>query len=145
MKKFSLLLFLLLATASCPLGCTPTVSREKQEAIRQFIKTEIVDSLEQDYRSHGMTITVVVTDIAFDRLTKREMPQDNRYDVLGRASYVIKGKRAWRDREGNLVTLGPEQAITHWFTCGILEDRYLGTLRRDDRNRLSFYADKPES
>ena len=41
------------------------------------------------------------------------------------------------------IQLGPEQEITHWFSCGILEDRYLGTLMKDDRNRLQFYADNP--
>ena len=48
---------------------------------------------------------------------------------------------------GNNVTkvsqLGPEQEITHWYSCGILEDRYLGVLLKDDRNRFTLYADNP--
>lgn len=116
---------------------------DKKKKIESFLKTVVVDTLEQDYRSHGITITVQVTSLTIDRITKKETDQDNVYFAQGRVSYIIKGKRTWQDKEGNPIQLGPEQEITHWYTCGILEDRYLGALRKDDRNGLQFYADKP--
>jgi hypothetical protein len=119
------------------------VSNEKKEQIGKFIKTVVVDTLEQDYRSHGMTITVLVTSLTIDRIAKKETGQDNVYFAQGSVSYIIKGKRTWHDKEGNLIQLGPEQEITHWYTCGILEDRYLGAFLKDDNNRLQFYADNP--
>ncbi len=121
-----------------------TVPQQKKEAIQAYLKKTVVSFLEEDYHRHGMAMTAVVTDLTIDRVTKKETPQDAIYAVEGRVSYRIKGKRTWKDQEGNLVDLGSEQEITHWFTCGLLEDRYLGTLRADDRNRLVFYADKPE-
>lgn len=120
-----------------------TVPKTKVEEIENFLKTIAVDTLEQDYRRHNITITVLITNVTIDRITKTETKQDNAYIVNGRVSYMIKGKRMWHDKEGNLIQLGPEQEITHWFSCGILEDRYLGALRKDDRNRLQFYADNP--
>ena len=120
-----------------------TMPNDKKKKIEDFLKTVVVDTLEQDYRSHGMTITVLVTSLTTDRITKKETAQDNVYIVNGRLSYIIKGKRTWHDKEGNLIQLGPEQEIAHWFSCGILEDRYLGVFTKDDRNRLQFYADNP--
>jgi hypothetical protein len=119
------------------------VPDDKKKKIEDFLKTVVVDTLEQDYRRHNITITVQVTNITIDRITKTKTKQDNVYIVNGRVSYMIKGKRAWHDKEGNLIQLGPEQEITHWFSCGILEDRYLGALLKDDRYRLQFYADNP--
>lgn len=119
------------------------VPNDKKEKIKNFLKTVVVDTLEQDYRGHGITITVQVTNVTIGRITKNETDQDNVYFAQGRVSYIIKGKRTWQDKEGNRIQLGPEQEITHWFSCGILEDRYLGALIKDDRNRLQFYADNP--
>ncbi len=119
------------------------VPEDKKKKIEGFLKTVVVDTLEQDYRSHGMTITVLVTSLTIDRITKKETEQDNRYFAQGRVSYIIKGKRTWQDMEGNPIQLGPEQEITHWYTCGVLEDRYIGVLLKDDRNRLQLYADNP--
>jgi hypothetical protein len=119
------------------------VPDDTKKRIEVFLRTVVADALEQDYRSHGITITVPVTSLTIDRITKKETDQDNVYFAQGRVSYIIKGKRTWRDKEGNLIQLGPEQEITHWFSCGVLEDRYLGTFRKDDRNRLQFYADNP--
>ena len=116
---------------------------DKKKKIVDFLKTVVVDTLEQDYRRHNITITVHVTNITIDRITKKETDQDNVYFAQGRVSYIIKGKRTWQDKEGNLIQLGPEQEITHWYSCGILEDRYLGAFMKDDRNRLQFYADNP--
>jgi hypothetical protein len=120
-----------------------TVPDNKKKKAEDFLKTVVVDALEQDYRSHGIAITVQVTSLTIDRITKKETDQDYVYAAQGRVSYIIKGKRTWQDKEGNLIQLGPEQEITHWYTCGILEDRYLGALRKDDRNLLQFYADDP--
>ncbi len=119
------------------------VPDDKKGKIEKFIRALAADTLEQDYRSHGITITVLVTNVTIDRITKKETEQDNVYFAQGKISYIIKGKRTWRDKEGNLIQLGPEQEITHWYTCGVLEDRYLGALFKDDRNRLQFYADNP--
>jgi len=145
MKKVTLLLALLLSAAGVYwlLGGPRPVPQDKIEAIRDFLKTTVAESLRQEYRSHGMTISVLVASVTIDRITKKETEQDNMYFAQGRVSYIIKGKRTWRDKEGNLIQLGPEQEITHWFSCGVLEDRYLGTFREDDRNRLQFYADNP--
>ena len=120
-----------------------TVPNDKKKKIEEFLKTVVVETLEQDYRSHGMTITVLVSSLTIDRITKKETDQDNVYFAQGRVSYIVKGKRTWRDKEGNLIQLGPEQEITHWYSCGILEDRYLGVLLKDDRNRFTLYADNP--
>jgi hypothetical protein len=119
------------------------VPNDKKKRLEDFLKKTVVETLEQDYRSHGMTITVLVTYVTADGITKKETDQDNVYFAQGRVSYIIKGKRTWRDKDGNLIRLGPEQEITHWYTCGVLEDRYLGTLMKDDRNLLQFYADNP--
>jgi hypothetical protein len=119
------------------------VPDDKKKKVEDFLKAVVVDTLEQDYRSHGMGVTVLVTGVTVDRITKTETEQDNVYFAQGRVSYIIKGKRTWRDTEGNRIQLGPEQEITHWFSCGVLEDRYLGSLLKDDRNRLQFYADNP--
>jgi hypothetical protein len=143
-KTFIPIALLLFAAAVYLLASGPdTIPKDKTEAIRDFLKKAIAESLEQDYRSHGITITVLVTSLTVDRITKKETDQDNVYFAQGRVSYIIKGKRTWRDKEGNLMQLGPEQEITHWYTCGILEDRYLGVFLKDDRNRLQFYADNP--
>lgn len=125
-------------------ACTPTtVPAAKVEKIKQFLKTSIAERVQKDYQSHDLYIHVLVTDLAIDRITIKETAQDTVYDVQGRVSYVIQGKRNWIDKEGNAVQLGPEQVITHWFTSGVLEDKYLGTLFNDERNRFTFYADKP--
>lgn len=111
--------------------------------IKQFIRKEVADSLEEDYRSHNINISVLVTNVRMDRITKKETKQDNVYYARGSVSYRIKGKRRWADKEGNIIELDPEQEITHWFSCGILEDKYMGALLKDSRNRLTFYADNP--
>ncbi len=133
----------LLLICSLPLGCSPSVTPEKSQAIQRYLKTSIAESLEKDYRGHGMPVAASVTGLTIDRLTKKESQQDFIYLARGRVSYIIRGPKTWKDQEGNLIQLGPAQEITHWFTCGILEDRYLGTFREDDRNRLQFYADNP--
>ena len=145
MKKIFIPFALLLFAAAVYLlaGGPGTIPKDKADAIEGFLKTVVADTLEQDYRSHGITITVLVASVTIDRITKKETDQDNVYVAQGRVSYIIQGKRTWRDKEGNLIQLGSGQEITHWFSCGILEDRYLGTFRKDDRNRLQFYADNP--
>lgn len=147
MMKKPIIIIIVLALSLVGVYCftrdSNTVPNDKKKKIEDFLKTVVVETLEQDYRGHGMTITVLVTSLTIDRITKKETDQDNVYFAQGRVSYVIKGKRMWRDKEGNLIQLGPEREITHWYTCGILEDRYLGALRKDDRNRLQFYADNP--
>ncbi len=138
-----IILSLILAGIYYILHSPVTVPEDKKEKIEKFLKTVIVDTQEQDYRSHGITITVQVTDLTIDHITKKETEQDNVYFAEGRVSYIIKGKRTWQDKEGNPIQLGPEQEISHWYTCGILEDRYLGAFRKDDRNRFALYADNP--
>lgn len=125
-------------------GCQKTEPQDKKEKIENFLRTVVVDTLEKDYQRHNITITVIVTDLKADSITKEKTPEYIVYSARGRVSYIIKGKREWQDDEGNLVRLDPEGKITHWFTCEIFEDKY-GELYKDKyRNRLMFYADKPK-
>lgn len=128
----------------CSYACSKNISHDTRVKIELFLKKTVADTLEEDYRSHGMSMHVVVTGVRINRLTKKETAQDNVYSAQGRVSYIVKGKRRWKDKEGNIIQLDPEAEVSHWFTCGVLEDRYLGALFKDDRNRLTFYADKPE-
>lgn len=117
-----------------------TISKEKTELIKHFVRTVVVNTLEQDYKRHNMQITAVVTKLDVDGITSEETLEYILYSAQGRVSYIIQGKRDWLDHEGNPIQLGPETEITHKFTCGVREDRY-GDLSQDDRKRLSFYAD----
>jgi hypothetical protein len=119
---------------------TRTVSKEKAEQIKQFLRTVVVNSLEQDYKRHNMQIAAVVTKLDIDRIASDETREYILYFAQGKVSYIIQGRRDWFDQEGNPIQLGPETEITHTFTCGVREDRY-GDLSQDDRKRLSFYAD----
>ncbi len=119
-------------------GKTP--SEEKTEQIRQFLRTVVVNMLEKDYARHGMQITAMVTTLEIGRITSEESREYIFYTAQGRVSYIIKGERAWRDREGNRIHLDPEAEITHAFTCGVREDRY-GDLLQDDKNRFTFNAE----
>ncbi len=145
MKKIVILILSALAVvAVCHLTSgSKTIPPDKIAAIENFLKTIVVDTLEKDYQRHNIHITVVVTDLKTDRITKGKAPEYIVYAAQGRVSYIIKGKRAWRDQEGNLIRLDPEAEITHWFGCEIFEDRY-GELFKDKyRNRLVFYAADP--
>src|ERR1700690_1533110 len=119
---------------------TGTISKEKTEQIKQFLRTVVVNKLEQDYKRHNIQITAVVSKLEVDGITSKETLEYILYSAQGRVSYIIQGKRNWLDQDGNLIQLGPEAEITHKFTCGVREDRY-GDLSQDDRKRLSFYAD----
>jgi hypothetical protein len=116
------------------------ISKEKAEQINLFLRTVAADTLEQDYKRHGMQIMTVVTKLEIDRISREETIEYIFYSAQGRISYRIQGKRTWLDREGNRIQLGPETEITHTFTCGVREDRF-GDLSQDDRRRLAFYAD----
>jgi hypothetical protein len=117
-----------------------TISKEKTEQIKHFLRTVVVNTLELDYKRHNMQITAVVSKLEVDGITSYETLEYILYSAQGRVSYIIQGKRNWIDQEGNPIQLGPEAEITHKFTCGVREDRY-GDLSQDDRKRLSFYAD----
>jgi hypothetical protein len=119
---------------------TRTISKEKSEQVKQYLRTVVVDMLEQDYRRHNMQITAVVTKLDIDRITSDETLEYILYFAQGKVSYIIQGRRDWFDQEGNPIQLGPETEIMHTFTCGVREDRH-GDLSQDDRKRLSFYAD----
>lgn len=120
-----------------------TVPKDDVGKIENFLRAVVADTLEKDYQRHNITITVVVTNLTTDRITKEKLPEYILYAAQGRVSYLIKGKREWRDKEGNLIRLAPEAEITHWFNCEIFEDIY-GELYQDKyRNRLVLYADKP--
>lgn len=119
---------------------TRTISKAKAEQVKQYLRTVVVNTLEQDYKRHNMQITAVVTKLDVDGMTSEETLEYILYFARGRVSYIIQGKRDWFDEEGNPIQLDPEKEITHKFTCGVREDRY-GDLSQDDRKRLSFYAD----
>jgi hypothetical protein len=145
MKKIFILILLALAVVAVYhlTSGSKTVPQDKIAAIENFLKTIVVDTLEKDYQRHNIHITVVVTHLKTDRITKERTPESIIYAAQGRVSYIIKGKREWRVKEGNRMRLDPEAEITHWFGCEIYEDRY-GELFKDKyRNRLVFYADKP--
>src|SRR5574337_348081 len=91
---------------------TRSVSKEKAERIEIFSKKLVAEALEQDYRRHNIDISVVVTNATIERITKEENGEYLSYAVYGQVSYVIKGKREWRDAEGNLIRLDPEGEIT---------------------------------
>jgi len=117
-----------------------TISKEKTERIKHFLRTVVVNTLELDYKRHNMQITAVVSKLEVDGITSKETLEYILYSAQGRVSYIIQGKRDWLDQEGNPIQLGPETEITHKFTCGVREDRY-GDLSQDDRKRFAFYAD----
>jgi hypothetical protein len=119
------------------------IPNDKQAAIKQYVNTILVDTLEQDYQRHKITITVLVADLTIDKIAKQETRGSISYTAYGKVSYRIQGKREWHDTEGNLIRLDPESKIAHWFSCEILEDRY-GELYTDKyRIPLTLYADKP--
>ncbi len=145
MKKIFILMLLSLAVAAVYhlTSRSKTIPPDKIAAIENYLKTVVVDTLEKDYQRHDIHIAALVTDLKTDRITKEKAPEYIIYAVQGRVSYIIKGKREWRVKEGNLIRLDPEAEITHWFSCEIYEDTY-GELFKDKyRNRLVFYADKP--
>jgi hypothetical protein len=145
MKKIIILIIVALTVAVVYhlTSGSKTIPLNKVEAIQRLLRTIVIDTLEKDYRSHNINITVVVTSLKTDRITKEVNPQDISYTAYGKVSYIIKGKREWHDNEGNLIRLDPEREISHWFSCEILEDRY-GELYTDKyRIPLALYADKP--
>jgi hypothetical protein len=145
MKKIIILIIVALAVAvGYHLTSGPkAIPQKKVESIERLLKTIVIDTLEKDYRSHNINISVVVTSLKTDRITKEVAPQYISYTAYGKVSYIIQGKREWLDNEGNLIRLDPEREITHWFSCEILEDRY-GELYTDKyRIPLALFADKP--
>ncbi len=116
------------------------LSKEKAGQLNQFLRTVVVNTLEQDYKRHNVQITAAVTKLEVDGITSEETLEYILYYAQGRVSYIIQGKRDWTDGAGNRIHLGPESEISHKFTCGVREDRY-GDLSQDDRKRLSFFAD----
>ncbi len=145
MKKIFILILLALAVVAVYhlTSGSKTVPPDKISAIEKYLKNIVVDALEKDYHRHNIHITVLVTKLKTDRITKEKAPEYIIYAAQGRVSYIIQGKREWRDQEKNLIRLDPEAEITHWFSCEIFEDRY-GELFKDKyRNRLVFYADDP--
>ncbi len=130
-----------LATYRCS-NSSNGIPSQKRVEIEKFLRNAVAETLKEDYRSHNIDIEVLVTGLKIDLIKKKETDVFISYLSQGRVSYIIKGKREWIDKEGNIVRLDPEEEITHWFGCGVLEDRY-GDLLRDGKNRLTFYADNP--
>ena len=142
-RSIFLSLVFIAATACCFACVSQKINNDTARKIGQFIKSEVADDLEKDYRAHNIDIKVVVTDLTIDGLSKSETAQDTVYLAQGKVSYIIRGKRKWKDQYGNIIQLDPEGEITHWYTCGVLEDKYMHALFKDDRHRLAFHADKP--
>ena len=138
-----LALVLFTATVWCPACVSQKINKDTIDKIEQFIKSEVANVLEKDYRAHNIDIKVIVTDLKIDSSSKSETAQDTVYIALGRVSYIIRGKRKWKDQYGNIIQLDPEAEITHWYTCGVLEDKYMHVFFKDDSHRLTFYANKP--
>jgi hypothetical protein len=142
-SKVIILAFISFSMSCCVRGSN-TVPKDKMERIEQFLRNVVADTLREDYQRHNIYIDVLVTDLRIDKVKKKETEDYIFYDAQGKVSYIIKGKRKWVDREGNIIQLDPEEEITHWFSSGILEDRY-GDLLKDKGNRLTFYADDPKT
>jgi hypothetical protein len=143
-KKTNALILVSVLFAVYCYACGPKeIPKGKVENIERFLRDAVKDNREEDYRSHGIHISVLVTGLKIEVITKRETAEDYEYFVQGKVSYMIKGKRRWEDKEGQIIELEPEQEITHWFSCGILEDKYIGLLFKDKKNRLTLYADSP--
>ena len=143
-RKTNALILVSVLFAICCYACGPKeIPKSKVENIERFLRDAVKDNREEDYRGHDIRISVLVTGLKIGRITKRETAEDDEYFVQGKVSYMIKGKRRWEDKEGNVIELEPEQEITRWFSCGILEDKYIGVLFKDKKNRLAFYADNP--
>jgi hypothetical protein len=143
-KKIYSIILLPVILMICCYSCGPKeIPKEKVAKIESFLRNAVKDAREEDYRRHDINIEVLVTGLKTERIAARETAEDNEYFVQGKVSYRIKGKRRWEGKEGNVIELEPEQEITHWFSCGILEDKYIGVLFKDNKNRLTFYADNP--
>jgi len=144
MRKLSNLTVLVIFVLSgcCFSSGSKPIPKQKLEHMEGFIRSTVVQTLKKAYHDHDIHIDVAVTDLKIGKINIEETDEYIFYNTQGRVSYIIKGKRTWVDKEGNLVQLDPEQEITHWFSCGIREDRY-GELLNDDRNRLTFYFDNP--
>jgi hypothetical protein len=140
-KTLNIIILGLAVFTTCRCG-GKSIPDNKKEQIEQFLRNVVVETQEENYHRHNIGINVVVTKLKVDTITQEETDEYVSYFARGSVSYVIKGKRKWKDKEGNLIQLDPEGEITHWFSCGILEDRY-GDLLKDSRNRLTFYADNP--
>ena len=142
-RAIFLSLVFIAAMAGCFACVSQKINNDTARKIGRFIRSEVADDLEKDYRAHNIDIKVVVTDLTIDGLSKSETAQDTAYLAQGKVSYIIRGKRTWKDQYGNIIQLDPEREITHWYTCGVLEDKYMHALFKDDRHRLQFHADKP--
>jgi len=132
-----------LAAIFCPSCESKKPGNDTTTKIEQFLKTIVADTLEKDYHSHKIDIYVLVTNLKIDNLTVKDTYQDAVYFAVGKVTYIIKGKRQWKDKDGNIIQLDPEQEITHWYSCGVLEDKYMHVLYKDEKHRLTLYADKP--
>ena len=145
MKKIFILIVsaLTIVTVIWLASGTGSIQKEKIAAIKKYLSTVIAETLEKDYQRHNITIAVLVTRVTIDKIVKQETRENISYTAYGKVSYIIKGKRTWLDKEGNLIQLDPEKEITHWFSCDILEDKY-GDLYNDKfRIPLTMYADNP--
>jgi len=143
-KRFSGTILSALLLALCLFACGPgELARDKKEKLEQFLRTMVSDTMGEDYRRHNVFIDVQVTGLTADRVSITETKEDVRYLIVGRVSYIIKGKRTWQNREGSTIELDPEQEITHWFSAGVLEDKYMGALLRDKKNPLTYHAKQP--
>src|SRR5512135_1744997 len=85
-------------------SCGPKeLANDKRERIERFLKNIVAATMEEDYRRHGILIDAQVTRLTIDRVSVDETREDFRYFIVGRVSYIIKGERTWRDREGNTI------------------------------------------
>jgi len=145
MRNWYLVIMLCLALMApiCPACVSRKPGNETIVKIEQFLKSVVAETLENDYRSHDIDIHVLVTDLKIDSLSVEDTYQDKAYFAVGKVTYIVKGKRQWKDKEGNIIQLDPEQEITHWYSCGVLEDNYMHTLYKDEKHHLVLYADNP--
>lgn len=146
MKKTSIVLLVMILAVILFLmrSRDDRVPQDKIVQLKSFLSGHIADQLTLDYTRHKVPLTVSITALTITGIRKSETEQDHRYLISGTVSYARRGQSTWRDQQGNEIRFEPGKEVTHWFRCGVLEDRYLGTFFIDDRNRLTLYADKPE-
>jgi hypothetical protein len=132
--------------AVCFFACTHEVKVPDKTVARleAHLSAKIGDQLTRENEARRVPMTVSVDKVGISRIAASETAQDFKYLVRGTVTYHRNGPSRWKDQFGNEVHADAGTSITRWFSCGVLEDRSLGSFFDDIDNRLILYADKPE-
>ncbi len=66
----------------CCSSCSKTFPKKKLEDIEHFLKTVVIDTLEEDYKRHNIYIKVVVTNLTIDKITKKDIYEYLSYSAI---------------------------------------------------------------